>query len=107
MFMRRSSLPVVVSAASAATTSASHFGREDNSGPAVVNHVGVPSDSDQGRRLVEGPGIPSGDDATSEAVKHDDGGDDGAGNTDHGVGIDIPWDCSRSHERYEMPGGTA
>ena len=102
MFMRPSSLPVVASA------SASHLGREDNSGPDVMD-VGIPS------------GISLGDDATrtgvgmedlvgatparatSEAVKHDDGGDDGDGNAGRGIGIDIPWDRSRLHEQYGMP----
>ena len=77
MFMRRSSLLVVASAASAAT-SASHLGRKDNSGlDGVDMDMGVPFDSDHGRRFVLGPGMSSGDDATSEAVKHDNGGDDG------------------------------
>ena len=102
MFMRPSSLPVVASA------SASHLSREDNSGPDVMD-VGIPS------------GISLGDDATrtgvgmedlvgatparatSEAVKHDDGGDDGDGNAGRGIGIDIPWDRSRLHEQYGMP----
>ena len=103
MFMHHSSLLVAV------TSAASHFGREDNSGLEVVDmDVGVPSDSNQGQRFVLGPGISSGDDATSEAVKHGDGGDDGDGNTgqSHGVGIDIPWDRSRLQERYGMPGGS-
>ena len=50
----------------------------------------------------------------SEAVKHDDDDDDvyddgGDGNASQsqGVGIDIPWDCSRLHERYEVPGASA
>ena len=104
MFMHCSSLPAVASAVatSAAVTtsfaSASHLGREDNSGL----DVGVPFD--QGRRFVEGPGISSGDDAMSEAVKHHNGGDDGDGNMgqSHGIRIGIPWDRSRLHERYGM-----
>jgi len=41
--------------------------------------------------------------ATSETVKHvyGDGGD---GNMGQSQGVGIPWNCSRLHERYGMPG---
>ena len=110
-----SSLPVAVTSAS---VPASHFRRKDNSGPDAVD-AAVPF-------VVLGPRISSGDDATrtctgvgmensvgatgamSEAVKHDDddGGSGGDGQN-QGVGTEIPWDRSRLHEQYGMPGASA
>jgi len=43
--------------------------------------------------------------ATSETVEHVYG-DDGNTGQSQGVGIDIPWNCSRLHERYGMPGAS-
>jgi len=55
-----------------------------------------------GMRMEDSVGVMR---ATSETVKHvyGDGGDGDTGQS-QGVGIDIPWNCSRLHERYGMPG---